>query len=177
MLFRFSNRGSELTKARVSVSLKFFKELQEHGADDLLQREYGPLLVKPPEDDFNVTLSVDLKALATAEDSEVTIKKIALLKRNCFASVFEKYFEFQELKHDQKENDSGNQTEEMQKKAVIHYREDETMYVEAKADRVTVIFSTVFKDITDMIIGKVYIHPVYYVFDRHLFYVPLLLFK
>ena len=30
------------------------------------------------------------------------------------------------------------------------------MYVESKADRVTVIFSTVFKDDDDVIIGKVF---------------------
>ena len=35
--------------------------------------------------------------------------------------------------------------EEGQQQAVIHYRDDETMYVEAKSDRVTVIFSTIFK--------------------------------
>lgn len=43
------------------------------------------------------------------------IQKAGLLKRNCFASVFEKYFEFQE------------RGEEGHKRAVIHYREDETM--------------------------------------------------
>ena len=45
------------------------------------------------------------------------VKKAGLLKRNCFASVFEKYFEFQE------KGESGH------KRAVIHYRDDETMYV------------------------------------------------
>ena len=45
------------------------------------------------------------------------MKKAGLLKRNCFASVFEKYFEFQE------KGESGH------KRAVIHYRDDETMYV------------------------------------------------
>lgn len=43
------------------------------------------------------------------------MKKIGLLKRNCFASVFEKYFDFQE------KGDEG------QKRAVIHYRDDETL--------------------------------------------------
>ena len=66
------------------------------------------------------------------------------MKRNCFASVFERYFNFAQNEEDSKE------------RAVIHYREDETMYVEAKADRVTVIFSTVFKDDDDVIIGKVF---------------------
>ncbi len=31
------------------------------------------------------------------------------------------------------------------------------MYVEAKIDRVTVVFSTVFKDDTDVILGKVFL--------------------
>ena len=66
-----------------------------------------------------------------------------LLKRNCFAAVFEKYFDFQEA------------GEEGQQQAVVHYRADETMYVEAKSDRVTVIFSTIFKDADDIILGKV----------------------
>ena len=46
--------------------------------------------------------------------------------------------------------------EDSKETAIINYRDDETMYVEAKADRVTVIFSTVFKDDDDVIIGKVF---------------------
>ncbi len=47
--------------------------------------------------------------------------------------------------------------EEGHKTAIIHYRDDETMYIEAKADRVTVVFSTVFKDEDDIILGKVFL--------------------
>lgn len=77
-------------------------------------------------------------------DWEVVVKKIGLLKRHCFASVFEKYFDFQE------------RGEEGHKRAVINYRNDETMYVEAKSDRVTVVFSTIFKDEDDVVLGKVF---------------------
>ena len=38
----------------MSISLKFYKELQEHGADDVLKREYGDLLV--PADDGKAML-------------------------------------------------------------------------------------------------------------------------
>ena len=41
------------------------------------------------------------------------------------------------------------------KTAVIHYHEDEKLYISAQEDRVTVIFSTLFKDPDDIIIGKV----------------------
>ncbi|RWS11217.1 putative actin-related protein 2/3 complex subunit 2-like protein [Dinothrombium tinctorium] len=142
VLFHVSNLNGDKTKILVSISLKFYKDLQEHGADDLLKRYYGSLLMLPPEEGYNVTLCFDLKDLA--ENDGEMIRRAGLLKRNCFASVFEKYFEFQE------------KGEEGQKRAVINYRDDETMYVEAKPDRVTVIFSTVFKHEDDVIIGKVF---------------------
>jgi actin related protein 2/3 complex subunit 2 len=123
------------------VSLKFYRELQEHGADDLIRREYGPYLTTS-EEGYNVTLLYDLENLPA--NPEEVAKNAGLLKRNCFASVFEKYFEFQQNEM------------EGEKRAVIHYRDDETLYVEAKKDRVTVIFSTVFKDNDDVVIGKVF---------------------
>lgn len=63
---------------------------------------------------YNVSILFDLDKVPANRDE--VVKKAGLLKRNCFASVFEKYFEYQ-----QKEENS-------QKRAVIHYRDDETMY-------------------------------------------------
>ena len=34
-------------RRQVSISLKFYKDLQDHGADDLIQREYGLYLTEP----------------------------------------------------------------------------------------------------------------------------------
>lgn len=141
VLYRISNPKEDKTKVNVSISLKFYKELQSHGADSVLDREYGSMLVSP-EEGFDVTVQLDLNNIP--EDWETIVKKCGLLKRNCFAAVFEKYFEFQEA------------GEEGQQQAVIHYRDDETMYVEAKSDRVTVIFSTIFKDADDIILSEVF---------------------
>ena len=55
-LWRISNPKEDKTKVNVSISLKFYKELQEHGADDVLKREYGDLLV--PADDGKAMLSL-----------------------------------------------------------------------------------------------------------------------
>ena len=140
-LRRLSNPKEDKTKVNVSISLKFYKELKEHGAEGVLKREYGDMLVTP-EDGFDATVQVDLTNIP--EDWEEIVKKCGRLKRNCFASVFEKYFEFQERE------------EEGQTQAVIHYRDDETMYVQAKSDRVTVIFSTIFKDASDIILSEVF---------------------
>ncbi|KAI5749187.1 hypothetical protein M8J76_005330 [Diaphorina citri] len=141
VLFHISNLSGDKTKIRTSISLKFYKELEEHGADELLRREYGSLLSEP-EPGYNVSVLINLEDVPS--NWEEIVKKIGLLKRNCFASVFEKYFDFQE------------RGEEVHSRAVINYRNEETMYVEAKADRVTVVFSTVFRDEDDVIIGKVF---------------------
>lgn len=34
---------------QTSISLKFYKQLQEHGADELLRREYDSLIIEPEE--------------------------------------------------------------------------------------------------------------------------------
>ena len=62
---------------------------------------------------FNVSLLFDLENVP--ENHQEVAHKAALLKRNCFASVFEKYFKFQ------RNEESGRSL------AVIHYRDDETM--------------------------------------------------
>jgi actin related protein 2/3 complex subunit 2 len=39
----------------------------------------------------------------------------------------------------------------------INYRDEEAIFIQAAPDRVTVIFSTVFREETDRIIGKVFL--------------------
>lgn len=143
-LYHVGNPDGNKNKIIISISLNFYDELQKHGADELIKRVYGDLITTP-EEGYNISLLLDLENRPSNQDE--VIKQIGLLKRNCFASVFERYFDILE------------QEEEEQKsceRAVIHYREGETMYVEAKDDRCTVIFSTVFKDNDDIIIGKVF---------------------
>lgn len=62
---------------------------------------------------YNISVLINLENIPS--DWEAVAQKIGLLKRNCFASVFEKYFDIQE---------QGIQNE---KGAVINYRSDETM--------------------------------------------------
>uniref|UniRef100_K1R1E2 Arp2/3 complex 34 kDa subunit n=1 Tax=Magallana gigas TaxID=29159 RepID=K1R1E2_MAGGI len=123
VLYHISNPNDEKSKIR------------------LIKKEYGDYLAAP-EAGYNVSVVFDLEKVP--KDWEDWVTKVGLLKRNCFASVFEKYFQFQE------EGTTGH------KRAVIQYRDDETMYVDAQKDRVTVIFSTIFKDDDDVVIGKVF---------------------
>lgn len=61
---------------------------------------------------------MDLKNLP--ENWEIVVKKIGLLKRHCFASIFEKYFDYQAQYNDLADG-------HLPKRAVIHYRDQETM--------------------------------------------------
>ena len=87
-----SNPKEDKTKVNASISFKFYKELKIHGAEGVLRREYGDMLVAP-EDGFDVSVQVDLANIP--DNWEEVVKKCGRLKRNCFAAVFEKYFEFQ----------------------------------------------------------------------------------
>lgn len=120
----------------------------------VLRREYGDFLVKAV-DNYDVTVSLDLNTQLPPGDSNDAwlplVRKIAMLKRNCFAAVFERYFLYQS---------KPDLVTPENKRAVIRYREDETMYVGVSTDRVVVIFSTVFKDADDNVIGRVFMEVI-----------------
>ena len=79
---------------------------------------------------------------------EPLIKACSLLKRNALAAPFEAAFAAQ-----QKQTESQLMT--------IPYRANEAIYIKSMPDRVTVIFSTEFKDETDKIYGKVFLQVIY----------------
>uniref|UniRef100_A0A8C2NS65 Arp2/3 complex 34 kDa subunit n=1 Tax=Capra hircus TaxID=9925 RepID=A0A8C2NS65_CAPHI len=84
-------------------------KVMAHGADELLKRVYGSYLVNP-ESGYNVSLLYHLENLPASKDT--IVHQTGMLERNCFAS---KYFQFQE------------EGKEGENRAVIHYRDDETM--------------------------------------------------
>ena len=85
------------------------------------------------------------------EAKESLIRKVSLLKRNLLAAPFERAF----LEQGQYENqEQPNPSSELMS---VNYRSEEAIYVKSSFDRVTVIFSTKFKDETDKIFGKVFL--------------------
>jgi len=67
------------------------------------------------------------------------------------AQPFERAFEKQAKFEAEKETNPNSEL--MQ----IHYRLNEAIYIQAQTDRVTAIFTTLFKEETDKIFGKVFI--------------------
>ena len=157
------------TVLRLSMSIRCWNELVQYGALDILRREYGSLLANEVEPDYNVSLDIDLEQVPTdpgtsarshpprtllrnhfssLETRDAFVTSLALLKRNALAAPFERAFATQrELEA------SGGFGDLMQ----IHYRDEEAMYIQAAPDRVTVIFSTIFREETDRIFGKVFL--------------------
>jgi len=138
------------TSLRLSMHIRCWDELVNYGAMDILNREYGALVAAQPEEEYNVSLVIDLEQIPTdAEARDAFIMSVALLKRNALAAPFELGFKTQK----ELEASGGTQGDLMQ----VHYRDEEAIYVQASPDRVTVIFSTVFREETDRIFGKVFL--------------------
>jgi actin related protein 2/3 complex subunit 2 len=89
------------------------------------------------------------ETVVKSEGRDAFVMSLALFKRNALAAPFELGFKTQK----ELEASGGTQGELMQ----IHYRDEEAIYVQASPDRVTVIFSTVFREETDRIFGKVFL--------------------
>ncbi|TDL25452.1 actin-related protein ARPC2 [Rickenella mellea] len=148
--FHLSTPNSK-TVLLLSMHIRCWDELVRYGALDVLKREYGPWLSEQVEPEYNVSLEIDLaQAPQEGEDRDRFIKSLSLLKRHALAAPFERAFIAQRSLEDGASSDHG---ELMQ----IHYRDEEAIYIQASADRVTVFFSTIFREETDRIFGKVFL--------------------
>ena len=89
------------------------------------------------------------------------IRCMSLLKRNAMAAPFERAFD----DFARRQEEASKFTRESAPEGVreggevmaIHYRDEEAIYIKASHDRVTVIFSTIFREETDRIFGKVFL--------------------
>ncbi|KAL1956334.1 hypothetical protein VTO42DRAFT_7417 [Malbranchea cinnamomea] len=169
------------SKILISISIKCFRELVQYGAQSVLEREYGPYIVSP-EAGYDFSIVVDLENLpAESEAREQLIQRIALMRRNVMAAPFEKAFdEFSKL-----EGEAARYSLEALPQHIkdggqvmtIHYREEEAIYLKANYDGVAVIFSTIFRDETDRIFGKVFLQEFVDVRRRAIQNAPQVLFR
>lgn len=132
-----------------------------YGAEAVLQREYAEYIASP-EPGYDFSVQVDLNNLPAEQDArDELIRKISLLKRNAMAAPFEQAFdEYQQLHEEAAKYTSESAPQGIREGGevrAIHYREEEAIYIKAGHDRVTVIFSTIFREETDRVFGKVFL--------------------
>ncbi|KAA6416252.1 MAG: Arp2 3 subunit p34-Arc [Lasallia pustulata] len=149
------------TQILISISVKCYSELVQYGAQEVLEREYGPYIVAP-EIGYDFSVLIDLENLPGDQESRGDlVRRVSLLKRNAMAAPFERAFdEFVRMQEEASKFTRESAPEGVREGGevmAIHYREEEAIYIKASHDRVTVIFSTIFREETDRIFGKVFL--------------------
>ncbi|KAK5131421.1 hypothetical protein LTR08_000957 [Meristemomyces frigidus] len=149
------------TQILVSLAIKCYPELVKYGAQQVLEREYASYIVEP-ESGYDFSVQLDLEQLPESrEEKDDLVRRVSLLKRNAMAAPFEQAFdEFASLQEQAKQYTSESAPQGVREGGevrAIHYREEEAIYIKASHDRVTVIFSTVFREETDRVFGKVFL--------------------
>lgn len=156
----------------ISVYLQCWDDLTRYGVSEYLAKKYqkyAPYLVSLSgadiESGYNYSFVLNLAEVVAADEDLRTelVAELALLKRHAIAAAFERAF----LRYDElalQHANSNTYAEEVQAELfneeilVVKYRGDEeSIYIKPSFDRVTVIFSTTFKDDTDKIFGKVFL--------------------
>ena len=96
-----------------------------------------------------------------AEARQDLIRRVSLLKRNAMAAPFERAFDDFAHRQEQASKFTSESAPEGVREGgevmAIHYRDEEAIYIKASHDRVTVIFSTIFREETDRVFGKVFL--------------------
>lgn len=142
----------------LSMDIRCWSELVQAGALDVLQREYGSWIRSSVEPEYSVTLEFDYaKVPAAGPERDALIASVSLLKRNAMAAPFERAFAMQKQLEEASEAGSGAPVTHGTDIMPINYRDDEAIYVIPSVDRVTVVFTTTFKEETDKVLGKVFL--------------------
>lgn len=138
------------------MGIRCWDELAKYGAQGVISREYSAWLSPSVEPDYNVTLQFDLRKLPTnPEEKNALIQSLALIKRNAIGAPFERAFA-QSKELESKGAPTDGSPTPLGDLIAIHYRDEECIYIQATMDRVTVIFSTIFREEVDRIYGKVF---------------------
>ncbi|PWN40575.1 putative ARC35-subunit of the Arp2/3 complex [Ceraceosorus guamensis] len=157
--------GSKTGPITLSIDLRCWRELEALGAIEVLRREYGAFLRAQSENEYSVTLELDYAKIPADQASrQALVHKLSLLKRNIMAAPFERAFEIQKSLAESlaasasaQEGSHSAPPQGAGEIMSINYRDDEAIYIVPGNDRVTVVFSTTFKDETDRIFGKVFL--------------------
>lgn len=159
---------SEKSKVVLSIYLKCFNDLIQYGdvinyLKDVYNDSNVYQILEQPESGYNFSIYVDLDQLKNLSQEEVDqlIEKFSLLKRNALAAPFDKAFKrYDVLAREATEKNVdlyAPEEDTTEVISVINYRNDETIYIKPSNDRVTVIFTALFKDETDKIFGNVFL--------------------
>ncbi|KAH3666552.1 hypothetical protein WICMUC_005621 [Wickerhamomyces mucosus] len=142
----------------ISITSKSFKDLSKYNATNELNVIYEEFKTDYIEPGYDYSIQLNLIEISnkSQEERDQIIKDISLLKRHLLAIPFYHAFKVYNSLAEEYTN-SGVEPEATNEIFEIDYRDEESIYIQPSFDRVTVIFSTIFKDETDKVFGKVFL--------------------
>ncbi len=143
--FRLSTEPDNKAVLRVSMFLHYGNELKKYGSDAVVKKAYGDW-VQTPQENYTVTLKVDLDAASQDEKKKSDyIARVPLIKRYVMMSPFEFAFD----KYSKGESFDP---------VVIPYRPAENIYILTFEKSLTVVFSIRFSDPDDVVLARMFLN-------------------
>jgi len=126
----------------LSISWRCVGNLLKNGGSEDLKAVYGSMVQASPENGYDFTIKFDVDNLPGSKDKFP--EAASLLKRHLLAAPFKKTF-------------SAVEKGQNSPMITIDYREDEAIYIKGEPERVTVVFSIMFKDADDQVFAKIFL--------------------
>jgi len=126
----------------LSISWKAVPALLKNGATEDLKTVYGSMVQSSAENGYDLTIQFDVDNIPG--NKEKFPEAVSLFKRHLFSAPFKKVFQAVEK----------NQPHPI---ITIDYREDEAIYIKGEPERVTVVFSIMFKERDDQTFAKIFL--------------------
>uniref|UniRef100_A0A7E4ZZD8 Arp2/3 complex 34 kDa subunit n=1 Tax=Panagrellus redivivus TaxID=6233 RepID=A0A7E4ZZD8_PANRE len=139
-------------KTIILVSLKaiYFDKLQNFGLLKHLQTVYSGYVSKEVVDGYVFTLEIDLTKLPKdPKEYEALADHIARIRKECFAPIINHYFDLQ-VKYEKEGGEAENY-------AIFDVMKNSKMIIDAKADRVTMVFAMTFDNELDVVLAKLFL--------------------
>jgi len=126
----------------LSISWKAVAGLLKNGAADDLKAVYGSMVQSSPETNYDFTIQFDVDNIPG--NKEKFPDALSLFKRHFFSAPFKKVF-------------SAVEKGSAHPIITIDYRDDEAIYIKGEPERVTVVFSIMFKEKDDQTFAKIFL--------------------
>jgi len=126
----------------LSISWRCIGTLLKNGGNEDMKSVYGSMIQSSPEPSYDLSIQFDIDNLPGNKDKFP--EAASLFKRHLLAAPFKKAFAAVE---------KGQNFPLL----AIDYREDEAIYIKGEPERVTVVFSIMFKDADDQVFAKIFL--------------------
>ncbi|KAI3384905.1 hypothetical protein SNEBB_000339 [Seison nebaliae] len=149
--WNLKNHGTNKNIIIISIHLPLdiIKWIKEYNGIEFLKKEYGDRICYG-ENDYHLEVTCDFSAEQQQDIDKLSLN-VAMLRRHCFAAIFEHFFNHAKIEKPPK------RIEEV----MINYRSDESIFFRSSFERITVIFSIVFHEQEDMLLSRSFIHGLY----------------